>query len=82
MQKTNSGVEEEGQIISVYEETMGALNKRVQFFPKNYVSHESELLKENLPVPRSITQIFPMLGSYSVGESPVQPELRDLYTSQ
>lgn len=46
-----------------------------------HVSLESELINSKDTI-KSISDIIPGLGFYDFSESPVQPVLRDLYTSQ
>ena len=41
MQKNSSSNKEEGQIHSVFDETMNALNKRAVFFPSHQISNET-----------------------------------------
>lgn len=83
MQKTNGINKEEGQIYSVFDETINALNFRAHFFPINHMSNEVELLqKEPNPQVKSLSRIIPGLSVYSIAESPLQPQLRDLYTAQ
>ena len=85
MQKNNGVNKEEGQIHSVFDDTLNAINFRSQFFSSNQISNEGELLNDSTPQApqvKSISRIIPTLAFYNIGESPLQPQLRDLYTAQ
>lgn len=65
---------------------MQALDERVKFISECHLSNETALLDRSaLPDkigPRSMSDIMPSLRGFTFTESPVQPTLRDLYTSQ
>ena len=81
-----TGNTEEGLLRSIYEETVQALDERVQFFQQCHISNETALVDKSIMIdkngPRSLCDILTTLGTFSFTESPVQPSLRDLYTSQ
>lgn len=85
-------MQEQGEILeeakpkSTFEQTIQALDTRANFFRECHLSNESVLIEKthmgernNL---RSACDIMVNLGNFSFCESPVQPALRDLYTSQ
>jgi hypothetical protein len=58
------------------------VDSRVKFFQSHHLSLEPELIKLATDPIKSIADIASGLGTYFFSESPVQPNLRDLYTTQ